>query len=231
MTVQEIQEQLFEMAEEDYKNFNRKICPDAGHPLLGVRIPQLRKLARIIAKGDWQTYWREGAEMYQEEIQLKGLVLAYAGMPLEEKFPLIREFVPRIDSWAVCDTFCPTLKIREKDLPAVWDFILPYTRSEREYEVRFGVVMLLDYFITEEYAGQVIQVLDGIHHEGYYARMAVAWTIAELGVKFQEQTMAYLKSSHHLDAFTYRKALQKMRESYRITPERKAELKEMASRV
>ena len=231
MTIQEIRDQLMEMAEEEYKNFNQKLCPDAGHPLLGVRIPQLRKLARTVAKEDWQSYWENGLEEYQEEILLKGLVLAYAGMPMKDKSPLVREFVPKIDSWAVCDTFCFTLKIKKEDMSAVWNLILPYTCSKREYEVRFGVVMLLRHYITEAYADQVIQVLDGVCHEGYYARMAVAWAFAELGVKFPIRTMAYLKGAHHLDAFTYRKVLQKMRESYRVTSEQKAELKKMGKLI
>ncbi len=229
MTTEEIRKQLFDMADESYGDFQRKLCPDAGHPMLGVRLPILRKLARTIAGGDWMTFWTEGPEDCQEEIQLKGLTLAYAKMPLEKKLPLIREFVKKIDSWAVCDAFCVTWKVKEKELPAVWDFILPYTQAAGEYEVRFGAVMMLDCFMLEEYEEQVLQALDQVRHEGYYARMAVAWTLAEMGIRFPDRTMAYLKGEHHLDDFTWRKTLQKMRESYRVPPLRKLELKEMAA--
>lgn len=222
-----IQSQLIALSEESYRDFNKKLCPDAGRELLGIRIPKLRQLAKEILKGDWETFINDGEEQYHEEIILKGLVIGGAKLPLEEKLPLIRDFIPKIDSWSISDTFCPSLKIKPKDLAAVWEFILPYTGSDREYDVRFAVIMMLDYYITDDYAQKVIARLDTIRHDGYYAKMAVAWTLAELGIKYNAITMEYLRGENHLDKFTYNKALQKMRESYRIDQEQKEELKQM----
>lgn len=222
-----IQSQLIALSEESYRDFNKKLCPDAGRELLGIRIPKLRQLAKEILKGDWETFINDGEEQYHEEIILKGLVIGGAKLPLEEKLPLIRDFIPKIDSWSISDTFCPSLKIKPKDLAAVWEFILPYTGSDREYDVRFAVIMMLDYYITDDYAQKVIARLDTIRHDGYYAKMAVAWTLAELGIKYNAITMEYLRGENHLDKFTYNKALQKMRESYRIDQEQKEELKRM----
>lgn len=222
-----IQSQLIALSEESYRDFNKKLCPDAGRELLGIRIPKLRQLAKEILKGDWETFINDGEEQYHEEIILKGLVIGGAKLPLEEKLPLIRDFIPKIDSWSISDTFCPSLKIKPKDLAAVWKFILPYAGSDREYDVRFAVIMMLDYYITDDYAQKVIARLDTIRHDGYYAKMAVAWTLAELGIKYNAITMEYLRGENHLDKFTYNKALQKMRESYRIDQEQKEELKRM----
>lgn len=222
-----IQNQLIALSEESYRDFNKKLCPDAGRELLGIRVPRLRQLAREILKGDWETFINDGEEQYHEEIILKGLVIGGAKLPLEEKLTLIRDFIPKIDSWSISDTFCPSLKIKPKDLAAVWEFILPYAGSDREYDVRFAVIMMLDYYITDDYAQKVIARLDTIRHDGYYAKMAVAWTLAELGIKYNAITMEYLRGENHLDKFTYNKALQKMRESYRIDPEQKEELKRM----
>lgn len=222
-----IQSQLIALSEESYRDFNKKLCPDAGRELLGIRIPKLRQLAKEILKGDWETFINDGEEQYHEEIILKGLVIGGAKLPLEEKLPLIRDFIPKIDSWSISDTFCPSLKIKPKDLAAVWEFILPYAGSDREYDVRFAVIMMLDYYITDDYAQKVISRLDTIRHDGYYAKMAVAWTLAELGIKYNAITMEYLRGENHLDKFTYNKALQKMRESYRIDQEQKEELKRM----
>ena len=222
-----IQSQLIALSEESYRDFNKKLCPDAGRKLLGIRIPKLRQLAKEILKGDWETFINDGEEQYHEEIILKGLVIGGAKLPLEEKLPLIRDFIPKIDSWSISDTFCPSLKIKPKDLAAVWEFILPYAVSDREYDVRFAVIMMLDYYITDDYAQKVIARLDTIRHDGYYAKMAVAWTLAELGIKYNAITMEYLRGENHLDKFTYNKALRKMRESYRIDQEQKEELKRM----
>ncbi len=204
--MKDIRSQLLALSEESIRDFNKKLCPDAGRELLGIRIPKLRQLAKEI---------------------LKGLVIGGARLPAEEKLPLIRDFVPKIDSWSISDTFCPSLKIKPKDLALVWEFILPYARSDQEFDVRFAVIMMLDYYITDEYAREVLQQLDAIRHEGYYAKMAVAWTVAELGVKYNDMAMDYLRGENHLDKFTYNKALQKMRESYRIDQEQKEELKRM----
>lgn len=223
----QIQEQLKSLAEEQYRQFNKKLCPDAGREMLGIRIPVLRRLAKEMLKADWQAYLTEDTERYHEEVLLKGLIIGGAKIPLEDKLTLVRQFVPKIDSWQISDTFCPALKLKNEDLDRVWYFILPYTRSKQEFDVRFSVIMMLDYYITQNWAANVLDVLDTIRHEGYYARMAVAWTVAELGVKFNAMTMAYLKGENHLDRFTYNKALQKMRESYRIDPAQKAELKQM----
>lgn len=222
-----IQEQLCALSEEPYRQFNQKLCPDAGREMLGIRIPVLRKLAKEILKKDWQAYLAEEPERYHEEVLLKGLIIGGAKIPLEDKLVLVQQFVPKIDSWQISDTFCPSLKLKTEDLDRVWHFILPYAHSEREFDVRFSLVMMLDYYITPDWAPKVLDVADTIRHEGYYARMALAWMVAELGIKYHEMTMRYLKGENHLDNFTYNKTLQKMRESYRISAAQKAELKQM----
>ena len=108
----DIRNQLLALSEETYRDFNKKLCPDAGRELLGIRIPKLKTLAKEILKGDWEAFLEKGEEQYHEEIILKGLVIGGAKLPLEEKLPLIREFVPKIDSWSINDTFCPSLKLK-----------------------------------------------------------------------------------------------------------------------
>ena len=154
-------------------------------------------------------------------------MIGYAPIPIDEKLSLIEWFVPKIDSWAISDTFCPTLKIKKETLAKVWDFILPYLKSEQEFEVRFAVIMMLDYYLIDEYVDHVLAELDKVQNEGYYAKMAISWCIAEMGIKYNEKVMKYLKGDNHLDKFCFNKVLQKMRESYRIKAEQKEELKLM----
>ena len=91
--------------------------------------------------------------------------------------------------------------------------------------------MLLDYYITEEYVDKVIEILDSIKHEGYYAKMAVSWSLAEIGIKFNEKLMNYLNGNNNLDDFIYNKTLQKMIESYRIDKKQKIILKGMKRKI
>ena len=141
--------------------------------------------------------------------------------------PLIKEFVPEIDSWAVSDTFVPTLKLKKDELEIGFNFLIPYFSSDKEFDVRFAVIMLLDYYINDEYIDRVLNILDNINHDGYYVKMAVAWCLAEIGIKYNEKLMKYLEGKNNLDDFTFNKTLQKMIESYRITAEQKTILKTM----
>lgn len=226
--ISNIECELKKIADEKYAKFNQKLCPDTNRKILGIRVPLLRKLAQKIAKeNDWREFLEEASDEYFEEVLLQGLVVAYTKIDIDEKLEYVKWFVPKIDSWAISDTFCPTLKIKPQDLGKVWKFILPYLESNREFDVRFAVIMMLDFYLTEEYVDRVLEKLDKISHDGYYVKMAVAWCIAEIGVKFNDKAMAYLTDKNNLDKFTYNKALQKMRESYRIESRQKEILKEM----
>jgi len=223
-----ISQELQTLVDSEYAKFNQKLCPDTKKKMLGIRVPKLRELAKkIVKEDDWKKILEEAEDSCFEEVLLQGFIIGYAKIDIDEKLEYIKWFVPKIDSWAISDTFCPTLKIKSQDLEKMWKFIQPYLNSNKEFDVRFAVIMMLDYYIIEEYVDEVLQKLDKISHDGYYVKMAVAWTICEIGIKFNEKAMAYLKGKNNLDKFTYNKALQKMRESYRISSSQKDILKQM----
>lgn len=222
-----IRKELLELKDEEYGKFQKKLCPDTNLEIIGIRIPKLRNLAKELAEEDYKYYLKSIENKYFEEILLEGLIIGYCKVDIYEKLELIKEFVPKIDSWSITDTFCPTLKIKEKDLEKVWNFIMPYLKSNKEFEVRFAIIMMLGYYITDQYVDEVIECLDKVDNEGYYAKMAVTWTLAEIGIKYYDKLIKYLKGNNKLDTFTYNKTLQKLRESYRISSEQKEELKKM----
>jgi 3-methyladenine DNA glycosylase AlkD len=214
-----IREQLFELAEKDYKKFTSGLLPNNDN-ILGVRLPALRKMAKRIVKGDWHSYLESADMEYFEEIMLSGMIIGYAKADIEEILSYVLEFVPKIDNWSVCDSFCIGLKIVNDNKERVWNFLKPYFTSDEEFEIRFGVVMLLDFYIDEEYIEQVLTTLDHIKHAGYYVKMAVAWAVSICYIKQPDTTLAYLENNA-LDDFTYNKALQKITESLRIDQETK----------
>ena len=144
-----IRDELIKLSDVESRKFNEKLCPDTNRKMLGIRIPQIRKLAmRIVKEYDWEEWIKkESSNEYFEEVILQGIVIGVAKMEFEKKIPYIMDFIPKIDSWAINDTFVPSLKIKDKDMEKVWKFILPYTKSKKEFEVRFAVIMMLDYFI------------------------------------------------------------------------------------
>lgn len=221
----EIRQRLKSLADTEYQKFHSGLCPNTDN-IIGVRVPVLRSIAKEIAhSGDFLDLLAAECEYY-EEIMLQGMLIGMIKSDFDTIIGYVRDFVPKIDNWAVCDTFCAGLKITKKNLDKMHAFILPYLNSDKEFDVRFGAVMLMDYFISEEYIDKTLSLLDTVKHDGYYAKMAVAWAISVCYVKFPERTMAYLKDNS-LDDFTYNKALSKICESLRVGKEDKKIIKSM----
>lgn len=221
----DLRDKLFELSDDKFKTFHSRLCPNTDN-IIGVRLPLLRQLAKEIAKGDWRNFLSNSKEEYYEEILINGLVIAYAKCDVEERLNYIESFVPKIDNWAICDSFCNTLKFVNKNKEIMWEFIQSYLKSYNEFEIRFAVVIILNYYITEDYIDLVLKTLDNIKHDGYYVKMAIAWAISMCFVKFEEKTMAYLKDNS-LDDFTYNKSLQKICESLRVDKNTKELIKSM----
>lgn len=229
ITVQMVRDRLGEMSDPEYREFHASLLPGI-HNIMGIRVPKLRELAREISKNDWQEWFMAAEDSVYEEAMVRGLTAAYARMDWKERFCYIREFVPAIDNWAVCDSFCNTLKEAKKHQSQYWEFLEPYVSSDREYEARFAAVMILSHFVNEEYLEEGLKRLESIRQEGYYAKMAVAWAVSVYFTAFPERVLDYLQNSHNLDEFTYQKALQKIVESYRVDKDTKNIIREMRQR-
>lgn len=221
-----MREKIEALAEPEFQKFSASLIPGVNR-LLGVRLPVLRNLAREEVRGNWRELLENPAvEPYAEEVMLDGMLVGLARMEPEERLEHVARFVPRMDNWAVCDAFCSGLKFSKKHPALVWEFILPYLKSPRVYDVRFAVVMMLAHFITEDYVERVLPLLDGVRHEDYYVGMAVAWAVSVCYVKFPALTLEYLRNSS-LPDFTYNKALQKIIESLRVSREDKELMRSM----
>lgn len=222
---EEIREELINLADEKYKKFHSNLCPGVEN-ILGVRLPILRKISKDLSKNNYKNYLNNDSIKYYEEIMIEGLIIGYIKVDNETRFKYIRNFVPKINNWAVCDSFCNNLKFTKKNMGEVWDFILPYTSSKNEFDVRFAVVMMLNFYIVDDYIDNVLSVLNDIHHDGYYVKMAVAWAVSFAYIHFPDKTLSFLKNNN-LDDFTYNKSLQKIIESNRVSKEYKDLMRSM----
>ena len=191
------------------------------YEILGVQMPPIRLLAKEI-KNDphWRHLLTTLADDTYEELALQGLVIATAKMEPSERFNYIAAYLPKIDNWGLCDSFVCALKFTKKNQALVWDFLQSYLNSDQEFFLRFGIVMILDYFMTPEYVPPALKIFNQIHHSGYYVKMAVAWAVAEAYIKQPALTLPFLKNNQ-LDSWTHNKAIQKIIESYRVTKENK----------
>lgn len=223
--MENIREKLFKLQDKKYQEFHSGLCPNVND-IIGVRIPELRKLAKQIAKENPKEYLEKVTKQYYEEKMLQGFVIGYMKADYEEKLAYLDKFVPIIDNWAICDCCCSTFKFATKYPKQVWEYLQKYINSNKEFELRFAIVMLMDYYITEDYIDEILKIYDNIQNDGYYVKMGIAWALSVCYVKFPEKTMRFLKSNH-LDDFTYNKALQKMIESYRVDDITKDKLRNM----
>ena len=223
-----IKEQLSLLADPAYRDFSSSLLPGTDH-ILGVRLPALRKLAKKLAKENWAENLSLCTGDSFEEIMLQGFLIGYAKAPLHEILEQTAAFIPKIDNWSVCDSFCITMKVAKQYPEAFWDFLQTCLESSGEFIVRFAVVMLLDYFITGEYIDRIYPVLDRIKHQGYYVKMAVAWAASMCYAAFPDETLPWLQAAR-LDEFTYRRTIRKICESHQVNAEQKSHLRALERR-
>lgn len=224
MTPDELRENLESQSDSGYREFHLKTCPGAKH-VLGVRLPEQRKLAKTIIKsGSYWNFLDSIEPHYYEEVLITSIIIASAPMGINERFDYVIWFLPFINNWAICDTFCNSFKIKDTDLGTYWDFLMQFKDSNEEFVLRFIFVMILCHFIRTEYLTRIFALLDNIKSEKYYVEMAKAWLIAEIFTKYPEQVFDYL-SRDQLSTFAHNKAIQKACESRRITAEDKQHLR------
>ena len=225
-----IRQDLLNLQDKKYKEFHSSLCPGTDN-IIGVRVPILRNYAKKLSKQEnIKKYIFFNKTKYYEEVMLQGMLIGLIkNIDIKEILTMLENFIPKIDNWAVCDICCAGLKIANKNKETVWTFIQKYLKSKKESELRFVIVMMLNYFIDEKYIDKVLTILDNIKHDGYYVKMAVAWTISVVFVKFPKIAMTYLKNNN-LDDWTYNKGLQKICESLRVTEETKEAIKAMKKR-
>lgn len=205
----------------EYKKFNEKI-QNSSYPLLGVRLPVLRKLSKQIAK-DPDTFFKE-EHHYFEEIMLEGFVIANMKLSLDEAIPYINHYLLKIDNWGLCDSFVISLKRYNKQHEEFYDYVISFQNSNNEYEIRFMMVCLLDYFIEDQYIDAIIDIIKNNHRHTYYIDMAIAWLIAEITIKQYDKAIELFKDNN-LDKFIINKAISKIHDSYRIDDRIKEDLK------
>lgn len=223
---EEIKKKLLELADPKYKEFHSGLCPGINN-IIGVRVPILRNFAKELSKRyKIEELLDQIDEQYYEEIMLQGMLIGLEKEDFSSIQKHIDTFVPKIDNWAVCDVFCAGLKITKKYKKEMRELLQKYVKSDKEFEIRFAIVMILDFYLEEEYIERNFKIFEQISSQAYYVQMAIAWAISVSLIKFYDVTRKYLENAN-LDHFTYNKSLQKARESYRLTEKQKEELKKM----
>ena len=226
-TYESFREELFSQADAGYKQFHEKLLCSAL-PVIGLRVPFLRKTAREIAKKDGIGFLKVcGKDTYEERL-LYGLVAAAIPVSYEVFLSCCDHYTEMLaENWAHCDIFSSSVKKSIKGHEQEFFMHLErYLSSENPWVVRMGLVLMLSNYLTEEYLDAVLERVDAIHSERYYVRMAQAWLLATVWAKDRERMMEYIRN-HHLDDWTWNRFIQKCVESYRVSREDKAYLRSL----
>ncbi|KES18662.1 DNA alkylation repair enzyme [Gilliamella apicola SCGC AB-598-I20] len=226
---EKIRKELEIIAEENYRIFAAKLIPNIDN-LLGVRLPKLRKIAKKIVQLDYEYYLAMDNHLYFEELMLQGMIIGEIKLPWTERSRYVKQFISKINNWSVCDSFCCGLKFEVSEKELVWEFLQPYFASDKPYDIRFAVVMLLFYFVDDEYAQKAFTLFDQIKNDDYYVKMAVAWAISIYFRELPTLTMSYLQKNQ-LDDWIYNKALQKITESLKVDSSTKIIIRSMKRKI
>ena len=225
MRTKKILTELKTISEDDYKKFNSGIIP-TKQKMLGVRLPLLRKLAKKIIKDDAESFINADKQNIYEMIMLEGIVLSYLNKPFSELLPLIENYLSKTDNWAQVDSVIQNFKSVKKEKDFALKVIKKWLKSNNEFIVRAGIVMLMSYYIENDNLEMIFSLSENIKHEGYYVYMANAWIISVCMIKFPEKTTEFFKNNN-LDDKTHNKAIQKSMESYRVSKEDKEIIKKL----
>lgn len=221
--VDRVRETLFSMRDEAYRAFNSALIPTVdADTVIGVRTPALRNYAKELSGTPMaDAFLRALPHTYFEENALHGFLLERI-RDRETVYAGLERFLPYVDNWAVCDLVNP--KVLGKDLDALYAHILSLIASDRTYTVRYGVGMLMRYFLEDAFSPEHLALIASIRSEEYYVNMMIAWYFATALAKQEEATLPYL-TERRLSPWIHRKAIQKAVESRRISEELKTFLK------
>lgn len=220
MTTQDIRQRLFALQDEKFRDFHSRLIPTVPpDSIIGVRTPELRKLAKEV--GTEPALLSDLPHKYYDENQLHALIISGI-KDFDECTARLEEFLPFVDNWATCDQM--SVKIFKKHTQQLLPFVKKWLDSGHTYTVRYGVGCLMNYYLDSEFSPEYMEIVANIRSNEYYINMMIAWYFATALAKQYSEAMKYI-DQHRLDDWTHRKAIQKAIESCRITDEQKKYLR------
>nr|MBP3259150.1 DNA alkylation repair protein [Bacilli bacterium] len=222
-----IKDELFKLQDTKYRDFQAKLIPTVkSDTVIGVRTPQLRSLAKEIVKEDYLSFINELPHKYFDENQLHAFILSEI-KDYDECINYINKFLPYVDNWATCDQMSP--KVFKKHKKELLNHIKVWIKSKDTYTVRFGIGMLMQHYLDDDFKPEYIKWVSSIKSDEYYINMMIAWYFATALAKQYKDAILYIENNK-LDILVHNKTIQKACESFRITVEHKDYLKTLKRR-
>ena len=225
MMIAEIRELLFKKQDIKYRDFQSKLIPGVeDDAFIGVRTPELRKLAKDLSKrDDINVFLNDLPHCYFDENQLHAFIIS----GIKDYDSCLKEaerFLPYVNNWATCDQMSP--KVFKKHKKELLRSIRTWITSEEVYTIRFGIKMLMEHFLDEDFDPAYLKMVAKLRSDEYYANMMIAWYFATALAKQYEAVLPFIENNK-LAVWTHNKTIQKAIESFRITPEQKDYLRSL----
>ena len=222
-----IKDELFKLQDTKYRDFQAKLIPTVkSDTVIGVRTPQLRSLAKEIVKEDYESFINDLPHKYFDENQLHAFILSEI-KDYDECINYINKFLPYVDNWATCDQMSP--KVFKKHHTELLDQIKVWIKSKDTYTIRFGIGMLMQHYLDDDFKPEYIKWVSNVKSDEYYVNMMIAWYFATALTKQYKDAILYIENNK-LDTWVHNKAIQKACESFRVTNEHKKYLRTLKRR-
>ena len=220
-----VTKELFNMRDSEYAAFQAKLTPTiAPEKFIGVRLPVLRKFAKEYSKDpECVQFMSTLPHDYYDENLLHSVLITYI-KDYDTCMQELEKFLPFVDNWAVCDTMSP--KVLKKNKEALLLKIKEWVKSDKTYTIRFGVDMLMSFYLDDDFKPEYLEIPASIRSDEYYVNMMTAWYFATALAKQWDEAVKYIEN-RRLDRWTHNKAIQKSIESFRVTQEHKDYLRSL----
>ena len=216
---------LISLQDLKYKEFHSSLVLNSKYEMIGIRVPIMRDIAKSIAKTNIEDFLKYSQNKYYEEVMIQGLVIAYIkDEDIFDKY--FSNHIHKIDNWALCDSYCSSLKIMEKNEAKYFPMSIELALSKDEFISRIGLVIILNHFINKNNLDIIFNTLNKIQSDKFYTNMAEAWLVCEMYTKFPNETTKFLQKNH-LNKFTQNKAISKIHDSFRVSKEEKDSLNKL----
>lgn len=214
-------ELLYKNQDLKYKDFHSKIIMSDN--LIGVRTPILKDISKNLTS-DYKSFIKYNRHQFYEDTIIHGIMLGYLKIDFNELLKLIDNFLPFINNWAICDITVSNLKQFKNNKELGFEKVKEYIISNNPWIKRFGYVILLNYYIDDNYIDEIFKLIKNSNE--YYVKMSIAWLLSMCYIKYKDKTLKYLNTAP-LDNWTYNKTIQKIIESNRIEKDEKENLKKL----
>ena len=210
---------LLSLQDIKYKDFHSSLVLNSKYEMIGIRVPIMRDIAKKISKSNIEEFLEYAQNKYYEEIMIQGLVISHIK---DEKlfYKHFIEFIKKIDNWAICDSFCSSIKLVKNFEEKYFKEAIKMSLNGEEFTSRVGLVIILNHFISKNNLNNIFDTLNKIQNDKFYINMAEAWLVCEMYIKYPKETKEFIKNNK-LNKFAQNKAISKIHDSYRVKKEEK----------